>query len=685
MSTLRVRGEHRERGAYSLLIARYSLLQTRAQLVKALPAMPLEPTSSAPPQLVRRAVLDAVVDLSPDPLWVVDAGGKLVACNSAFQRWWRDATGTTPPAGGPPAGGPPQLAELQRRALEGRSIMANIRLILGGVERTYTLSARPVENGGVAFTSRELTGEGEVAERGVELALLHLFASSDPLDDLLHKTLEFLCGTDHWDAATLWRIDGDVLRAGAMWFESAEVRRKLEPRIAKLQLHRGEGPPGRAWATGEVVWIAEMLDESTLGRAALAAAAGLHSVVATPLVDEQRVIGVLELSTHSIRPINDPTKRMLARTGAALGRLIERRNLLEQIARKGAEWLLTVDSIGMPILLIDAEGCVVRLNRTAHDLAGLVYGDVVGKPLLSLGDVEPWRTLRDIATAVSESAMTCTAQVVAGDRTWDVSASPLAAAAGEDDRVVIVMRDTTELVRLQESVRRGEQLAALGELVAGVAHEVKNPLFGMSVTLDLLDQQLGGRPDSIELTAALRTWIARLQSLTENLLAFGRTWTTELVPGDVRAVVVQAVAVVEPRATDAKVTIDVGVDAAEGTVLMDASRLALVFENLLTNAMQHSRSGDRVAIEAGVSRGVNGSANGHSIEIAVRDRGPGFRVDELSRVFQPFYTRRRGGTGLGLSIVQRIVDEHGGTVAASNGAEGGAVVTVRLPVYGPAQ
>jgi PAS domain S-box-containing protein len=620
-------------------------------------------------------MLDALVDLSPDPLWVLDPAGAVVTCNSAFQRWWNEVTGSAPAPGAALEGGAPQLADLQRRALSGRSIMANVRVIVAGTERTYTLHARPVETGGVAFTAREVAVELEATERGVELALLHLFASNDPLDELLTKTLEFLCATDHWDAATLWRIDGDVLRPGAMWFESAAAREKLAPRLAGLALRRGEGPPGRAWESGQVVWIADMLDETTRERAALAAAAGLHSVVATPLIDDQRVTGVLELFTHSVRPINEPTKRMLARTGAALGRLAERRNLLEQIARKGAEWLLTVDSISMPILLVDSDGSIVRLNRNAHELAGLGYDDVLGRPLASVGDGEPWTTLCDVVTAVHESAMPCTAEIVAGERTWDVSASPLAAAAGEDDRVVVVMRDTTELVRLQESVRRGEQLAALGELVAGVAHEVKNPLFGMSVTLDVLDQELGGTPESLELTAALRKWIARLQSLTENLLAYGRTWTTEFEPADLYAVLSQAIFAAEPLSRDAGISIEADLDGPSQTVLMDAMRLALVFENLLANALQHSRAGGRIVVQA--------RREGEQVEVAVRDQGPGFNPGELSRVFQPFFTRRRGGTGLGLSIVQRIVDEHGGTVTASNGAQGGAVVLVRLPTYHP--
>ncbi|HKR66663.1 MAG TPA: PAS domain-containing protein, partial [Thermoanaerobaculia bacterium] len=196
--------------------------------------MPVEPVvRRVQPQLVHRAMLDALVDLSPDPLWVLDAAGVVVAHNSAFQRWWAELSGgAAPGVGDLLEGGAPQLADLQRRALVGRSIMANVRVIVSGVERTYTFHARPVESGGVAFTARELPPEGDGAERAVELALLHLFASNDPLDELLTKTLEFLCATDHWDAATLWRIDGDTLRPHALWFESAAAREKLAPRVA---------------------------------------------------------------------------------------------------------------------------------------------------------------------------------------------------------------------------------------------------------------------------------------------------------------------------------------------------------------------------------------------------------------------------------------------------------------------
>jgi signal transduction histidine kinase len=109
---------------------------------------------------------------------------------------------------------------------------------------------------------------------------------------------------------------------------------------------------------------------------------------------------------------------------------------------------------------------------------------------------------------------------------------------------------------------------------------------------------------------------------------------------------------------------------------MDRGRLLQVFQNLIENALQHSPRGEAVRVRAAIDRADRVAF----IECAIEDAGPGFREEDLPRVFEPFFTRRRGGTGLGLSIVQRIVEEHGGRIAAANRTPTGAVVTLRLPV-----
>lgn len=620
------------------------------------------------PQLVHRATFDAVIEVSPDPVWIVDAGGFLVGCNAAFERWWRELTGRAAATGEVMNSAPPRIADLQRRALEGRAVSTDVRVIAGGVERAYVIYAQPAAaSGGAAFTARVASrGAQAVSETSLELALTHLFDSTDPIPELCARALEFLCTTDGWDAAVLWQRHGDVLRATATWFASDAARERLAPRFDALRFPIGHGLAGRAWAAREVVWIADLLDETSIDRGEIAAAAGLRSAIAAPLIESGRLGGVLELFTHTDRPLDERMRKALAHTGTALARLIERRRLIDQIERKGAEWMQTFDSIALPILLIAMDGRIARLNAAARALTGGDYDAVVGRRLLDLGEHEPWKTLADTVAAVADASMECTAQITTDAGTWNVTASPLSARDGDDGRVIVAMHDISEMIRLQDSVRRGEQLAALGELVAGVAHELRNPLFGLGATLEVIEQTLAGNSDVAELIAPMRGWLVRLQSLADNLLEYGKTWTVSLAPGDVSAVLRQAV-----DAARGAVRLDDQTGGAR--ILMDASRLVLVFENLVENAIQHSPEGRTVHVATRRDADV--------IEITVRDEGPGFTPADLPHVFQPFFTRRRGGTGLGLSIVQRIIDEHGGTVTAANAAQGGAVVAVRLPIY----
>ena len=131
----------------------------------------------------------------------------------------------------------------------------------------------------------------------------------------------------------------------------------------------------------------------------------------------------------------------------------------------------------------------------------------------------------------------------------------------------------------------------------------------------------------------------------------------------------------ETLARDKGVSLEVDLGTALPLVAMDRHRLGQVFQNLLQNAVQHAPAGGAVAVTATPVQ-LEGTA---WIECHVYDSGPGIDLADLPRLFEPFFTRRRGGTGLGLSIVQKIVEEHGGTVSASNRPEGGARLIVRLP------
>jgi signal transduction histidine kinase len=233
-------------------------------------------------------------------------------------------------------------------------------------------------------------------------------------------------------------------------------------------------------------------------------------------------------------------------------------------------------------------------------------------------------------------------------------------------------------IDLELTLRRKEAMSALGALVAGVAHEVRNPLFGISSTLDALEARLGAGTAIAPYLPTLRTETDRLSRLMNDLLEYGRPVTPGLIPEPLGPVLEEAARSCAPLAAEAGVRIETSRDMAVLAVSMDRPRLVQVFQNLVQNSIQHSAEGQSVivAMDVEARHGRSGAC------CTVRDFGPGFDPADLERLFEPFFTRRQGGTGLGLSIVQRIVHEHSGHVVAANHAEGGGVVSVWLPAAG---
>jgi signal transduction histidine kinase len=261
-------------------------------------------------------------------------------------------------------------------------------------------------------------------------------------------------------------------------------------------------------------------------------------------------------------------------------------------------------------------------------------------------------------------------------KTWDITASPISGAKAGAGRIIIMARDITQQVLLEASFRRSEMMAALGSLVAGVAHEVRNPLFGVSSVLDAFEARFGEQPEYQKYISILREELGHLNRLMEDLLDYGKPYTQEPHPGSIYDVVVEGVIVCEPLAEQMQVKIVNKVPNHLSPVMMDVKRLPQVFSNLIKNAIQHSSAGATVEVEA-----EEVIMDGRSwVECHVKDSGQGFQKEDLPKIFDHFFTRRHGGTGLGLSIVQRIVQEHGGKITARNRSEGGAEIIVRIPV-----
>jgi len=229
-----------------------------------------------------------------------------------------------------------------------------------------------------------------------------------------------------------------------------------------------------------------------------------------------------------------------------------------------------------------------------------------------------------------------------------------------------------EAERAADDLRRADRLAAMGTLAAGMAHEIKNPLGAIAGAAEILEQDYPAGHPRREFLDILREEIARLSAITGKYLGFARPSDPAFAPLDVNRAVEHAVDLVGRTASARAVRVERRLAPDLPPAVADADQIHQTLVNLLLNAV-HALDGAGV-VEVGTALVDRG------IAVRVRDHGPGVPPGDEQRIFEPFYTTRRGGTGLGLAVSRGIATAHGGSLTAANAPGGGLEVTLILPV-----
>jgi two-component system NtrC family sensor kinase len=266
----------------------------------------------------------------------------------------------------------------------------------------------------------------------------------------------------------------------------------------------------------------------------------------------------------------------------------------------------------------------------------------------------------------------------------EIRAIPRKDAAGRVVGLIHVVRDISgrrkaeaEKAALEARLGEAQRMEAIGNLAGGVAHEVRNPLNAIMALTDALDREIGSNPEYRTFMQHMRTQVDRLSTLMNELLELGK-------PVDQSRLRPESLTEICALSMDAwkqskwgrgrEIVTSFSREAEGAYVLADAKKLQQVFINLLDNAAQHSPEGAPLTI-------AFPPPSGGWAEVRVVDRGAGVPGDILPRIFDTFFTTRRGGTGLGLSIVKHIVEKHGGAISLANNAAGpGCIASVVLPV-----
>ena len=368
--------------------------------------------------------------------------------------------------------------------------------------------------------------------------------------------------------------------------------------------------------------------------------------------------------------VNDVTERKL---------LDEKQQRLHASLQQSAmEWRQTFNAIDFPVLIVDLAGTIKRSNLAAEQIVGIEAEKIVGTTIRELGEVQPWKKAAELIETIrdNQAPLTEEAKDETTGKTWAITLYHISEFGSVSERAILIAQDITKRVELEASLRQSEMMSLLGSLVAGVAHEVRNPLFGISSIIDAFETRFSDRTEYLRYTSVLRDEIGRLTILMEELLEYGKPFRGDLYLVSMEEMVARSVKACMPGADVAKVILKSDVEEALPKVRIDRRRLSKVFVNLIENAIQHSPQKSTVRVEA--CRVTDG--NNEWVQCAIKDSGAGILEDDLPKIFEPFFSKRRGGTGLGLAIAHRIMQEHGGKLIAGNNPEGGACMIARFPI-----
>lgn len=491
----------------------------------------------------------------------------------------------------------------------------------------------------------------EVAE--VAPAVLDL----EPLVSMiLERTLQTL--DIRWGLFALWdrtTHELGVVTARGLPDEAANARWPADHALAQWLLtwtDAGGAPP------------AHLTEEPSLPEASWLVAVRLH----------EEPVGVFVYGPRSSGEPLTPTQQaildLLANETAAA---VANARLFNQVARARREWVQTFDALSDGVFLHDREGRVLRANRALARLVERSFDQIIGRPWFELIPAGPVPRLA-CNSEPGQARHTAEYDLAYRDqRTLHVTVSPVMEG---DEFCVHVVRDVTDERAMQRQLAQAEKLAAIGEMLSGIAHELNNPLTTIIGFSELL--QDASVPESVR--ADLQRIFRQAKHsarIVQGLLAFARQSRLQMSEVDVNALLEQTLDLMQPQLETHNIEARLELDPQLPHALADPGQLQQVFVNLITNAQQ--------AMSAAHGEGtltIRSQALPTCLRISVRDDGPGIPRDLLQRVFDPFFTTKEvgEGTGLGLSICYGIVREHGGRIWAESEPGQGASFVVELPI-----
>lgn len=342
-----------------------------------------------------------------------------------------------------------------------------------------------------------------------------------------------------------------------------------------------------------------------------------------------------------------------------------------------------LESIPTGVLTINRNGQVTAVNPSAVETLKRSTEEMLGRSYAQMfpqGDTI--RIVLDGALHNDRHVDHHDMPYHAGDqtRTIRLTTADLTGDEGRPVGVIVLLKDVTELIGLEQRVRIADKLAAMHVLSAGVAHELRNPLSAIDLNLHLLEEDLKEKGMLVTQGArylhVLNAECRRLSAILDNFMKFARPGSVSLHEVDVKALINHILALMHFEAEERKIRLEQVAEEELPPVLGDETQISQVLVNIIVNAFHAMPNGGLCQVTV-AQRETDGKP---WVEITVKDNGVGITQEEISHLFEPFYTTKSSGTGLGLAIAYRIMQDHGGTIQVSSVPGSGTTVVTQFPV-----
>jgi PAS domain S-box-containing protein len=399
-------------------------------------------------------------------------------------------------------------------------------------------------------------------------------------------------------------------------------------------------------------------------------------LIVTGYSDLEGAIDALRLGAadYILKPINPDAMR------ASLARIAERRRLHQAKERSEAAFRTLVAAAPCLIVILRPDHRIVYFSPFAEELTGFSAGDLEGKEFCAFllpPEHQPAvdERLRQVLNGASVRGFESPVSCRGGWRRWVLWNVRRLSDHEGGPALLVVGQDITALKQAQERTLQAERLAAIGQMVTGLAHESGNALARSQACLEMLALEVEDRPDAINLVDRIQKAQDHLRQLYDEVRNYAAPLVLEREMCGLDAVWRQAWANLAVQRQERQATLREECAAVDLVCAIDPFRLEQVFRNVLENALAACKDPVEVAVLCSDAL-LDGQT---ALRVAVRDNGPGLTAEQQRRIFEPFFTTKTKGTGLGMPIARRIVEAHGGQITAGHASGGGAEIVFTLP------